>query len=419
MANDSPTLVVGSPEKLQATKPPASAPLPRKPKLSVVVAERWEDLEPYLAAWDRLAAAAIEPNVFYERWMFKPALDSYGQGEKLLFVLVVADLAPGSPHAPLLCGFFPLVRRRRYKGLPVSTLALWCYVHCYLCTPLIHGDCASECLAAFFTWLITDQRGAALLECKWIPGEGAFHRLLVEYLAEHHKFSLLDETYSRAMLAPRASAQVYFEEVLSGERRRRLRRHQERLQEQGKIEYIALTSDSDVPAWLEEFLRLEAAGWKGREDTALNCHAEDRRFFVEAMTGAFQQDRLMMMALHVNGQPIAMFCDLLTPPWSFVFKLTFAEAYGRFSPGALLELEKIRRLHERKEIGWVDSCNAPGPSLLKDLWAERRLIDTVVIASGRAPGPFVLSVLPFLRWARRKIVGFARLFRPCRQPLSS
>lgn len=418
MASDSPTLVVGSLEKRQAHPPSAAAPLPRKPKLSVVVAERWEELESYLAAWDRLSAAAVEPNVFYERWMLKPALDSYAQGEELLFVLVVADLPPGSPHAPLLCGFFPLVRRGRYKGLPVSTLALWCYVHCYLCTPLIHADHASECLAAFFSWLNADRRAAALLECKWIPGEGAFHRLLVEYLAENHKISLLDETYSRAMLSPRASAKDYLEAVLSGERRRRMRRHEERLQEQGKIEYVALAPDGEIRTWLEEFLRLEAAGWKGQEGTALQCRAEDRRFFVESMTGAFQQGRLMMMALHVNGRPIAMFCDLLAPPWSFVFKLTFAEDYGRFSPGALLELEKIRRLHERKEIRWVDSCNAPGPSLLKDLWAERRLIDTIVIASGKAPGQFVLSLLPLLRWARRKIAAFGRFFRPCRQPLT-
>lgn len=415
------TLVVGA----SSSEPLASRPrllfpgLPKRPALSVVVAKCWAELEPYLDAWDRLAAAAVEPNVFYERWMLKPALDCYGRGEKFFFVLIVADLPPGSPHSPLLCGFFPLVRRRCYKGLPVSTLALWCYVHCYLCTPLIHANYASECLAAFFTWLNTDRRGAALLECNWIPGEGVFHRLLVEYLAEQHQFSLLDETYSRALLAPRASAREYLDEVLSGERRRRLRRHEERLQELGNIEYVALASDGEVRAWLEEFLRLEAAGWKGQEGTALQCREDDRRFFVESMTGAFQRGQLMMMALHVNGRPIAMFCDLLAPPWSFVFKLTFAEDCGRFSPGALLELEKIRRLHERKEIRWVDSCNAPGPSLLKDLWAERRLIDTVVIASGKAPGPFVLSLLPLLRWARRKIAAFGRFFRPRRQPLTA
>ena len=402
MSTDALVPEAGSAERIPSRPRTASAGLPKNPTLSVVVAERWEELEPYLSAWDRLAAAAVEPNVFYERWMLQPALESFDDGKDVFFVLVVAELPAGSPHAPLLCGFFPLRRRRRYKGLPVATLELWCHVHCYLCTPLIHASYASECLAAFFSWMNTDRRGAALLECKWVPGEGAFHHLLVEHLAEHRQLALLDETYSRALFSPRASATAYLEEVLSGERRRRLRKHEERLQEQGTVEYVALASDGDVRAWLEEFLRLEAEGWKGREGSALQCREEDRRFFVAALTDAFQRGRLMMMALRLNGQPIAMFCDLLAEPWSFVFKLTFDETYARFSPGALMELEKVRRLHDRKEIRWVDSCNAPGPSLLKDLWAERRLIDTMVIASGKTPGDFVLSLLPLLRWARRK-----------------
>lgn len=388
--------------------------LPKDPSLSVVVVEGWEGLEPYVRAWDALAAAALEPNVFYESWMLKPALESYGRGKDLLFVLVLADLPPGSLHAPLLCGFFPLQRRHGYKGLPVKTLALWCHVHCYLCTPLIHAAYAPKCLAAFFHWLATDRRGAALLECKWVPGEGPFHRLLAEYLAEQRKVTLIEETYARAMLCPRASARAYLEEVLSGERRRRLRRHEERLGDKGKVEYVALGPDDDAVAWLEEFLRLEAAGWKGREGTALQCRAEDRRFFLDALAEAHRRGRLMMMALRVDGKPVALFCDLIAAPWSFVFKLTFDEGHAAFSPGALLELEKVRRLHDRPDIRQADSCNAPGPSLLKDLWADRRLIETILIAPGKAPGPLVVSLLPLLRWARRKVAGFVGLFR-CRR----
>lgn len=410
MSTDTSVGVVCQP-KAGGGKRPAPAGLPKKPPLSVVVVEGWEGLEPYVGAWDALAAAALEPNVFYESWMVKPALESYGHGKDLLFVLVLADLPPGSPHAPLLCGFFPLERRRRYKGLPVQALTLWCHPHCYLGTPLIHAAYAPECLAAFFDWLKTDRRGAALLECKWVPGEGPWHRLLAEYLAEQRKFALVEETYARALFCPRASARAYLEEVLSGERRRRLRRHEERLGEKGPVEFVALGPGDDALAWLEDFLRLEAAGWKGQEGTALQCRAEDRRFFLDALGEAARRGQLMMMALRVGGKPVALFCDLIAEPWSFVFKLTFDEEYGAFSPGALLELEKIRRLHERPEVRWADSCNAPGPSLLKDLWADRRLIETLLIAPGKGPGPLVVSLLPLLRWARRKAAAFAGLFR--------
>jgi hypothetical protein len=95
----------------------------------------------------------------------------------------------------------------------------------------------------------------------------------------------------------------------------------------------------------------------------------------------------------------------------YVFKLTFDETFSGCSPGALLELEKLRRIHTRAEIRWADSCNMPGPSLLKDLWAERRAIQTVLLAPGRAPGQLVLGILPLLRWGRRKAAALVGRFR--------
>ena len=50
-----------------------------------------------MAAWNELAAAALEPNVFYEPWMMLPAIDSFARGEKLRYVLMYADRADGPP----------------------------------------------------------------------------------------------------------------------------------------------------------------------------------------------------------------------------------------------------------------------------------------------------------------------------------
>jgi CelD/BcsL family acetyltransferase involved in cellulose biosynthesis len=218
----------------------------------------------------------------------------------------------------------------------------------------------------------------------------------------------VEECSTRALLRPRTSAKAYLEAVWSGERRRRLRRHEERLAEHGAVDYAVLDTGGNVEAWLDDFLRLEAGGWKGREGTALRCQEDDRRFFHAALADAFRRGRLLMLALRLDGRPVALLCDLLCEQEAFVFKLAFDEAYAAFSPGVLLELEQIRRVHGRPELRWVDSCNGPGPSLLKDLWADRRLIQTVVVASGKAPGPFILAVLPLLRWLRRKAVGLLR-----------
>jgi CelD/BcsL family acetyltransferase involved in cellulose biosynthesis len=399
-------------------KPPArSAPagLPKKPAMKVVVVRDWAELAHYADAWDALAEAALEPNAFYESWLLRPALETYGRGHDLRVVLVLADLPAGSPHTPLLCGVFPLERRRSYKGLPVSVLALWKYVHCYLCTPLVRAAYARPCLEAFFSWLAHDRGGAPLLELRWVPGEGPFQRLLWELLEAQRQPAVIEDYFSRALLCPRDSAKAYLEETLSGERRRRLRKHEERLAEQGPLEYAELEAGADPGPWLDDFLRLEASGWKGQEGTALGCRDEDRRFFLTVMNEASRRGRLLMLALRLAGRPVALACDLLAGPGSYVYKLAFDEAHAACSPGALLELERLRRVHDRPELRWVDSCNAPGPALLKDLWADRRLVETVLIAPGKAPGHLVLAVLPLLRWLRRKAASPFRWLRRRRE----
>src|SRR5438132_9280589 len=137
---------------------------PRSGAMSVVIVHDEAALAAYLPAWDALAAAAIEPNPFYESWMLLPALHSFATGQAIQFVLIFTP-DPERPHAaPLLCGFFPLQPHRLYKGLPVPNVRLWQHRHCFSCTPLLRTEFARECLLAFFNWLAAGSRCGVLLE---------------------------------------------------------------------------------------------------------------------------------------------------------------------------------------------------------------------------------------------------------------
>ena len=54
-----------------------------KHKTSVVVVRDLPALSSFVPAWEELAAAALEPNVFYEHWMLLPALQAFGAGKDL------------------------------------------------------------------------------------------------------------------------------------------------------------------------------------------------------------------------------------------------------------------------------------------------------------------------------------------------
>src|SRR3989442_400531 len=117
--------------------------------LSVVAIKDINLLQDYAQAWEDLAANAIEVNPFYESWMLLPALRELGTGKDLQVVMVL-DV---SGDKAVLCGVFPLEKKARYKGLPISVLSLWQHIYCALCTPLVREGYARECLDAFLKWL--------------------------------------------------------------------------------------------------------------------------------------------------------------------------------------------------------------------------------------------------------------------------
>jgi CelD/BcsL family acetyltransferase involved in cellulose biosynthesis len=384
----------------RATTLPSPTPK-EQATFSIVAVQDVAELESYRLAWDDLAVAAVEPNVFYESWMLLPALRAYGNGD-VTVALVFSNLAPRRHGRPLLCGLFPLVRRR-HAG--VAVLSLWIYIHCFLATPLIRSGFGPGVLRALFDWLAQDRRGAPLLECDRVTGDGPFYHLLLEHVREDHRGLYLVGAYARAFLRRGGKP---LDRHVAGDKRKKLRRAEQRLAESAPVTYAALEHAGDLDAWLADFLRLEASGWKRGAGSALVCSDADRDFFLEVTRAAFRQRRLMMLSLSAGGRPIAQLCNFLAGDGSFAFKVAFDEDYARHSPGALLELENLRQLEARTELHWMDSCTDAGDSLIKQLWADRRLIQTVLVETGRAPGPLVLATLPLLRWLKRRLSGLFR-----------
>src|SRR6185295_2165836 len=116
------------------------------PQFRFTVLDHPATLAGHMAAWNDLAAAALEPNVFYEPWMLLPAIDSFGRGKALRYVLVYA-FEGNDP--PLLCGLFPLERGARYNGLPFPLARLWQHKPCFLGTPLVRQQQPVGARAAF------------------------------------------------------------------------------------------------------------------------------------------------------------------------------------------------------------------------------------------------------------------------------
>jgi len=370
--------------------------------MSAVALATPEALQEFLPAWEDLAASALEPNVFYEPWMMMPALHIFGDAKTLLIALIYTS-DPARPGTPLLCGLFPLECGRGYKGAPVKFLRLWRHKHCFLTTPLIRAGYERRTLEAFFDWLADDARSGALIEFNMLPGEGPFHQTLVDYLYSSGKPNRIFESHTRALFRRAADADRYLCAALSAKHRKMIRRLERELAEIGRLEYDALTPNDAVAVWIEEFLQLEASGWKGRESSALASNELERGYFKSIAAEAFRRGRLVMLALRLDGRPLAYKCNFVAGSGSFTFKIAFDENYARYSPGMLLEIENVRRLHAQSRIEWVDSCADPFNFMFNRLWLARRTIQNLVVSTGKAPGDLVVSASPLLSWINRKL----------------
>lgn len=359
-------------------------------------------LEEHVPGWEDLAKNALEPNVFHEPWFLLPALEEFGSGQDILIVLVYHQ-NDQQPRSPILGGLFPLERRSRHRGLPVSSLGLWQFGNCFLSTPLIRKSRAQECLSAFFDWLAAARAGSSLMEWGEIAGDGPVHQHLIEEFRRRGTMTWPTEIFTRSCLRRQADSDTYLQAALSPGKRRDLHRKERRLGELGRLQYATLGPGDDVRAWIERFLQLEASGWKGEAGTAIAQKRPDHAFFLRVAQEGFKRQRLSMLALTLDGQPIALRCSFQAKPGSFFYKPCYDEAYARFSPGVLVELENIRHLHADPEIQWMDSCTSPDNDLLNTLWLDRRIILSILAATGRGMGSLVISALPFLRWANRRL----------------
>jgi hypothetical protein len=110
-----------------------------------------------------------------------------------------------------------------------------------------------------------------------------------------------------------------------------------------------------------------------------------------------------MYALHLDGRPVAQRCNFTAGEGSFFFKPAFDEEYARFSPGLLLELETIRRLHAKPQIRWMDSCTTPDNRMMNGIWTDRRVIQTTLVATHKRLGGLTVSVIPLVRWLKKNL----------------
>jgi hypothetical protein len=366
---------------LHATAPPGACRRPSGTGIALDVRTSAAELAGLVPEWEALAAEAAEPNPFYEPWMLLPALEAYGEGEGLRCVAVWQD--------GTLAALFPMRLEAGWRHLPVRALRSWRHRNMLFCAPLVRPRGAAKSILALLRSGL-----APLVEFDWIAADGPFYGALVEAAGEAGLPWMVTDAYARALLArdprPRFNSNM----------KNNLRRWQAKLRAHGEVAPVRLAAGANLAPWMEDFIALEASGWKAKAGSAIACRAEERQFVTAVFREAHRRGRLLVTGLDLAGRPLARHCMLVAGEGAFTFKIAYDEAHAAASPGILAEVENVRQFLETPGLCWVDSNTARENTSYGRVWKERRTMQRVAVGTAGA-GRLAVAALPLARLVRQ------------------
>ena len=342
------------------------------------------ELEAIADDWRELAARALSPNVFYEPAFALAAAPVFGRGVGA--VLVWSGTSPRR-----LLGFFPArIEQRRY-GIKLPVLVGWTHPYAPLGVPLVEPDAAEPVIAAWLAHLAGHAELPGLLLLPFLPEDGPFGAALGPILRRARMPAAAFNRHGRALLAPQPAERAqYIERALSARRLSQLRRFGRRLAEFGALMFTKTTEPHALDAALDDFLTVEASGWKGAAGSAVLADAAICDFVRTALHGLASEGKVAVNRILIDGGAIAAAITLRSGDAAWFWKIAYDERFARYSPGVLVSLAVTENLLDSAEVMRADSCAPADHPMIDHIWRERLPLCDLMVAL-RPQAPFRLA----------------------------
>ncbi|RWN43261.1 MAG: GNAT family N-acetyltransferase [Mesorhizobium sp.] len=345
-------------------------------KLAIYPASAGFDLVEEL---DYLCARTVESNVFFNPRFLAPAMPRLEDREVRLAVI-----RDGDEYRNRLRLLVPFSVERPVVPLGVPVMRTWSSPFGPLGTPLVDRDDPVGVVEDFFSMLSRPHlKLPKVFVLADIRLDGPVASLLAT-VAEARGLTLVTTGQSqRQALESELDGDDYLKASLRAHHYREFRRLKRRLGDLGKLEHVVARGPEDIRHAIEGFLSLEAAGWKGRERTAMAIDRFRAAFAREAVHRLAEQDMCRIHSLTLDGRTIACLIVFVEAGIAYTWKTAYDETLASYSPGTLLMIEVTRQHLDDPNIMMTDSCAVPDHPVMSRLWAERKPMGTLVI--GLAP----------------------------------
>jgi CelD/BcsL family acetyltransferase involved in cellulose biosynthesis len=360
-----------------------------------------------LTVWSALCARAIEPNAFYApEWAL--AVTRHVPGDDRIDALLAWD----SPAKKKLIGFLPVTSIWRALKLPLPVLVTW-HGYAPLSVPLLDKDFAVEAAAGLLE--AARESGAQALLFSVLTKDGPVAEAFRAALAKHGRKARVLHSEDRALLDATADADALLQDALGSKKLKELRRQRNRLADDGEVRFSISVSPQQTESALAEFLKLEAAGWKGERGTALGVQDGLTRFVKEAARKLGPQGKFEVAMLTRGADVIAAGLVVRHRDRAYFFKIAHDERLSKYSPGVQLTLDLTRHFCADESVVSVDSTATGDHPMINHIWKGRlALCETLVpLRAGRSASlfAFLISVRRSLREGARRILRRYRAFK--------
>lgn len=282
-----------------------------------------------------------------------------------------------------LVGVLPL---HRHRGALAAT-ANW---HSPMFSPLAADD---EALALLNGALFRAPR-TAMVTLRPVPsGQEADAAIRVAARETGHR--LLEHVQMRS---PYVSLDGTIEEFRERERPSRsmlkdIRRCRRRLGSEGELSFEIRDGSERLEALLAECFEVEAAGWQGAQDTAMNSRQQTRGFYSEVARWAAERGWLRMLFLRLNGRAIAAEYSLEHAGVLYDLKGGYRLEYRKQGPGKVIALQAIEWAYAQGLRGF-DLVGSDDPYKLQ--WTDAVRERTIL----RAFAPSPAGATAWVAWAQ-------------------
>lgn len=367
-------------------------------------------------AWMSLAMRAEVPNAFMDPAVALALVEAWPNPLKILLGWCRAG---GPAAAPRLVGVWMLVEGRPRLSWPYRALVSPACALSYLGTPVIDPDHAQPVLAAMFAKIRETPDLPKLLQAGDMSDGVPLMDSLRAALEQGAGAWRLIERRTRAKLATRLHPAAYWVSSMSERSRQGFARKRRQLAKQGKLQFSSVEEPAAVAADVEEFLALEASGWKAARQSALACDAATALFTRRMVSGLAARRLVSIQSLRVDGRPVAMWIILYSGSGAFTWRTAYDENYRRFSPGVLLLEDTTLHLLSNPAVASTDSCNHRDSGFQAERWAGRHAVVDLLIDVGPVH-PLRLTLLAVReRLLRRGKAGARLLYHFARRKRAS